>query len=620
MYQEISSLGADSFHIWATYALVVVAIVGFAIDRIKVEMTALVLLVALLLLFELIPLRGSDGKVLLNTTDLLAGFANPALISVLALLVLGNGLWRTGALDWAIKQLFQKTGRSYKSAIFICFFVVFIASPFVNNTPVVVIFIPILETVVQRFSHSPSSVMMPLSFIAILAGMTTLVGSSTNLLVSGTMVELGQKPLEFFGFFVPGLVLAGVGLMYLLIATPLLLPRRSSPARRFISGNHRRFITQFTVGDETKLIGARICFNLLRIRGARLILVLRGEQRLIPPYQALAICEGDTLIVMGTHDALAEAQTKFPKLMFTTSGKEALPSSKLESKAFLSNNQIVVEIMIAPGSQLIGLSLEEANFRSRYGCLVLGVEQHSRITRVLTGRTLLEGDVLVVQGDHESVERLRQHSGVVVLDGTARPLPGVGAAKMAGAIFVGVVLLSVSGILPIAAASILGVALMLLTGVLTLNQAVHALDRQIYLMVGASLALGMAMLKSGAAVYLADGVIGLIGDAGPAVILSMLFLLVALLTNVLSNNATAILLTPVSMGLASGLHTDPLPFALAVLFGANCSFATPIGYQTNLLVMGPGYYRFSDFVRLGLPLIAVLWATFSLFMPWYYGL
>lgn len=620
MNPEISSFEAASFHIWATYALVIVAIVGFAVDRIKIEMTALVLLVALLLLFELIPLNGPEGKVLLNTTDLLAGFANPALIAVLALLVLGNGLWRTGALDWVINQLFQRTGRSYRSAVLICFAAVFLASPFVNNTPVVVIFIPILETIVQRFSHSPSRVMMPLSFTAILAGMTTLVGSSTNLLVSGTLVELGQKPLDFFGFFVPGLVLAGVGLVYLWIATPFLLPRRSSPAQRFISGTHRRFITQFTVGHEAKLIGTRICFNLLSIRGARLILVMRGELRLVPPYQDLEVREGDILIVMGTHDALAEAQTKFPRLMFTTSGKGDLPSSKEESRAFLANNQIVAEVMVAPGSQLVGLSLEEANFRSRYGCLVLGVEQHSRITRTLTGRTLLEGDVLVVQGDRESVERMRKHSGIVVLDGTARPLPGVRAAKMAGAIFVGVVLLSVSGILPIAAAAVFGVAFMLLTGVLTFNQAVKSLDRQIYLMVGASLALGMAMLKSGAAVYLAEGVIGLTGNAGPAVLLSMLFLLVALLTNVLSNNATAILFTPVSVGLAFGLHADPLPFALAVLFGANCSFATPIGYQTNLLVMGPGYYRFSDFARVGLPLIVILWATFSLFMPWYYGL
>ena len=191
---------------------------------------------------------------------------------------------------------------------------------------------------------------------------------------------------------------------------------------------------------------------------------------------------------------------------------------------------------------------------------------------------------------------------------------------MAGAIFAGTVFIASTGILPIAAAAVLGVALMLTTGVLTLNQASNALDRRIFLMVGASLALGAAMLETGAAAHLAQGVIGLVGAAGPAVVLSVLFLLVALLTSVMSNNATAILFTPISLGLASGLQADPMPFALAVLFGANCSFATPIGYQTNLLVMGPGYYRFRDFLRVGGPLVGVLWITFSLFMPWYYGL
>src|SRR5690606_8729761 len=223
-------------------------------------------------------------------------------------------------------------------------------------------------------------------------------------------------------------------------------------------------------------------------------------------------------------------------------------------------------------------------------------------------------------GDHEALERMREHRGVVVLDGTAQPLPAAKDARMAGAIFAGTVFIASTGILPIAAAAVLGVALMLTTGVLTLNQATNALDRRIFLMVGASLALGAAMLETGAAAYLAQGVIGLVGAAGPAVVLSVLFLLVALLTNILSNNATAILFTPISLGLASGLQADPMPFALAVLFGATCSFATPIGYQTNLLVMGPGYYRFQDFLQVGGPLVGLLWIAFSLFMPWYYGL
>jgi di/tricarboxylate transporter len=611
---------AGTFHIYATYGLVVVAIVGFASERIQVELTSLLLLVALLLLFELFPMAGTASATPLDTGRLLAGFANPALIAVLALLVLGNGLWRSGALEWGLMLFLRRIGKRRRLAIGICFATVFLVSPFVNNTPIVVIFIPILEAIVRRFSMTPSAVMMPLSFTAILAGMTTLIGSSTNLLVSGALIELGEEPLGFFDFTVPGLVLSSAGLVYLIVVMPHLLPQRKSPIRRFMTGKHRRFIAQFTVGNESKLIGSTARFNLLGIVGSRLILVQRGEEPHLPPFEGLKIREGDVLVVMATHHALAQAQTKFPHLMFGVSGKEDPPADEEERRAWLSRSQMVAEVMIAPGSRLAGYSLEDIGFRTQYGCLVLGVERRSRLSRRLTGGPLREGDVLVVQGGSEALDRMRENRGVVVLDGTLRSLPGARAAKMASAIFAGTVFVASVGILPIAAAAIVGVALMLTTGVLTLNQATAALDRRIFLMVGASLALGAALMETGAAAYLAQGAIGVIGSVGPAVFLSLLFLLAALLTNILSNNATAVLFTPISVGVASTLQVDPMPFALAVLFGANCSFATPIGYQTNLLVMAPGYYRFWDFVRGGGPLVGVLWIVFSLFIPWYYGL
>jgi di/tricarboxylate transporter len=607
--------------IWATYALVVAAVVGFASGRVRVEITSLLVLVALLLLFEFFPVVGPNGEKPLDTGRLLAGFANPALIAVLALLVLGNGLWRSGALEWVLRLFLEYVGNRQYLAIGICFVTVFAASPFVNNTPVVVIFIPILETIVKRFSIGPSMVMMPLSFIAILAGMTTMIGSSTNLLVSGTLTQLGEEPLGFFEFTIPGLVLASVGLIYIVVVMPRLLRQRNSPMQRFMTGKHRRFIAQFTVGNESKLIGAAARFNLLGIRGSRLLLVQRGEHPYLSPFQDLEIRAGDILVVMGTHGALAEAQTKFPRLMFSASGKKDLPANEEEREGWLSREQMVAEIMIAPGSRLAGYSLKEVEFYARYGCLILGVERQSRVTRRRLSDTLLrEGDVLVVQGIRDALDRMRADRGIVVLDGTAQPLPVAKDARMAGAIFAGTIFMAATGILPIAAAAVLGVALMLTTRVLTINQATNALDRRIYLMVGASLALGTAMLETGAAAYLAQGVIGLVGTAGPALVLSVLFLLVALLTNILSNNATAVLFAPISLELANGLQADPMPFVLAVLFGANCSFATPVGYQTNLLVMGPGYYRFIDFVRIGGPLVGVLWITFSLFMPWYYGL
>lgn len=612
---------ADSFHIWATYALVVLAIIGFASERIRVEITSLLILVALIVLFELFPLPGGPANQGgLDTAQLLAGFSNPALIAVMALLVLGHGLSRTGALDWALRLFLDATGDRRFLAIAICFVVVFAGSAFVNNTPIVVIFIPILETVARRFSISPGTVMLPLSFAAILAGMTTLIGSSTNLLVSGALEQMGVQPLGFFDFALPGMVLAAVGLVYVALVVPRVPRQRRSPMKRITTGAHRRFVAQLTVGAGSKLIGEAARFNLLDVRGSRLILVQRKEHSHVSPFGDLEIREGDTLVILATRDALGLAQGAFPHLMFNLSGED-LPEDEEERKKWLSRDQMVTEVMITPGSRLVGQTLEEAGFRARFGCLVLGVERRSRvIRRRLTGSTLRAGDVLVVQGDHEALEALRVHRGLIVLDGATRPVPSARSAEMAGAIFAGTVAAAATGILPIAGAAIVGVALMLATGVLTVRQATAALDRRIFFMVGASLALGAAMTRTGAAIQLAHGVIGLTGDAGPAVTLSVLFLLVALLTNVLSNNATAILFTPIALGLADSLHAPFLPFALAVLFGANSSFATPIGYQTNLLVMGPGHYRFNDFLRAGTPLVLLLWIVFSFFVPWYYGL
>ena len=616
----MTAMASIGIHAWATYLLVVVAIFAFASDRIRGEITALGILVALVLLFERYPLAPQAGAERIDTGRLLAGFANPALIAVLALLVLGQGLSRTGALDWALKAFLAVTGESVLLAIVICFAVVLIASAFVNNTPIVVIFIPILETIGRRFQIAPSGLMMPLSFAAILAGMTTLIGSSTNLLVSGAVTQAGLPALGFFEFAVPGLILAGVGMVYLALVAPRLLRRRISPTTRFTTGLHRRFVAQLSVGAESKLVGVKAAFNALEIKGTRLILMQRNERSIVPPFNEIEIQPGDVLVVLATSKALGELQTNYPHLTFNLTD-ESLPEDEEERKERLGRDQLLTEVMIAPGSRLVGQTLEEIGFRQRFGCIVLGLERRSHvIRRRLTGSVIREGDVLVVQGTRESLQSLRGHRGIIVLDGATQPLPPARAAEIAGVIFAATVVVAATGILPIAAAALVGVALMLATGVLTLRQAAFALDRRIFLMVAASLALGTAMMDTGAAAALAQGVIALSGGAGPPVLLSVLFLLVALLTNVLSNNATAILFTPIAIGLAKGLGADPMPFILAVLFGANCSFATPIGYQTNLLVMGPGHYRFGDFLRVGGPLVVVIWLAFSLMAPMLWNL
>ncbi len=613
-------LHTPDFHIAATLILIVLAVILYATERLSIERTSIVILAVLMLVFELAPLTPQAGHEKINAALLLRGFANPALIAVVCLLIVGEGLARTGALDWLVRFILRVTGDSGPAAILLTFATVLISGAFLNNTPVVIMFIPILESVVRQHGIAASRLMMPLSFIAIMAGMTTLIGSSTNLLISGTMEQLTGRPLGFFEFTIPGLGLAAVGIAYLVFIGPRLLKDRSSPMGEITESPNRRYIAQLTVGESSKLVGNEVSGDLLGISGSRVILLQREEQAFSPPYDGIVTRPGDTLVILATLEALAQAQTTYPHLHFAVSDED-LPADDVEAKARRGADQMLAEVMVAPGSRFEGGTLKEAGFHANFGCLVLGVERRAHVIRKgITDLRMRPGDILVIQGSREDLDRVRASHDFVVMDGSAQSLPAPHLAQLAGVIFAATVVSAAAGILPIAVAAFAGIALMVTTHVLTLRQAVKAVDRRIFLLVGASLALGQALTHTGGAALIADGLIGALADSGPAVLLSILFLGVAVMTNLLSNNATAVLFTPIAIGLAQGLGTDPLPFVLAVLFGANCAFATPIGYQTNLLVMGPGYYTFADFVRTGGPLVLVMWLAFTLLIPWYYGL
>lgn len=608
-----------SFQMWMTLALVVLAIILFAIERIPIEFASIVILSVLLALFEFFPLPSTDEINVFDAEALLTGFANPALIAVLALLVLSEGVTRTGALEEIVRIILRLGRESRRRTLGFGFSVVAGLSAFLNNTPVVVMFIPLFQLLARRLRLSASTVMMPLSFVAILTGMTTLIGTSTNLLVSGALTQLGREPLGFFDFTVPGVVLAVTGLLYLRFAIPRLLPERGSPAERLTAGRRRRFVAQLVVMPETPLVGQVARSDLLDVRGARLILLQRGEHAIPPPYYGSAIRPGDVLIVLATREAMAEAVTRHPTLLHTAlvdseTGTDPKPSDT-------SHDQVLAEVMIAPGSRLVGLTLEESAFHARFGCVVLGIERRAHVIRQrLTEVRLRTGDVLVVQGEREDIQKFKATRALILLDGSEIEIPASRLARRALAIFLAVVVLAATDLVPIVVAAVCGCAVMMATGVLDVSRAFRAIDRQLVFLVGTSLALGTALDHTGGAVYLAHALLNAVGSDSPALILSTLFLIVALTTNVLSNNATAVLFTPIAIGIADGLGASPFVFALAVLFGANCSFATPIGYQTNLLVMGPGHYRFEDFLRVGSPLVLLLWLVFSLFVPWYYGL
>ena len=603
-----------SLEMWITLGVIAAAVVAYASERLPIELVSATVVAALLLVFHVRPVPTPDGGNMLDAGALLAGFANPALIAVLALLVIGQGMVRTGALDHAVRRLVAFRRHHPAATIALTLLSVIFLSAVLNNTPVVVICIPIMTALAERMRWSVSGVMMPLSYAAILGGMTTMIGSSTNLLVSSTAVGLGLPAIGFFDFTVPGLVLAAAGFVYVTLVAPRLLPDRASPMQALVEGGGKQFLAQIEARPHSVLVGERAVAGMFEaLPDVTVRLVQRGEHAFLPPFDGVVVQPGDEIVVAATRKALTNVVERTPELFQADAESDA--------EADPAATQMIGEVVVAPASRMIGRSLAQLGFHYQTRCIVLGIQRRSRMIRARMDETRLDaGDVLLVHGRHADIVALRANRDVLLLERSTHELVDRTRVRRAIAIFAVVIALSASGLVPIVIAAVGGAAAMVIGGCLNIHQAARAIDRQIIFLVGAALALGTAMSATGGADYLAHTIVAGLGDAGAAVTLSALFLLVAVFTNVLSNNATAVLFTPIALGAATELGVDPRIFVYAVIFAANCSFVTPMGYQTNLLVMAPGHYRFSDFVRAGTPLVLVIWVTFSLFAPWYYGL
>ena len=626
--------GADPWTEWgamcAVFALIAVAVAAFVWEKWPIELTALGALAVLLVLFEAMPLAGADGANRLDAARLLEGFANPGLVTVAALLVIGQALVQTGALEGAADRLYRLAGRRPAVVMAASLVAVAVLSSVLNNTPVVVIFIPILGALAERLRISASRVLLPLSYAAILGGATTLIGSSTNLLVAGVADELGLARIGFFDFLAPAAVLAAAGLPFILFAIPRILPDRVTLAGRF-AADGRQFIAQVAVRPASPLVGERAVAGRFRgLPGATVRVVQRGEHAFLPPFDGVTLAAGDMAVLAVTRRALTGLLARHrgalhPSVAPETSrrggAEEDEDAEDGSEESWQGDEQILAEVMIPPASRMVGLTLEQFGFRRRAGCIVLGVQRRSRMFRQrLTDIRLEAGDGLLIQGPPERVAALRENSDAMLVERTQQALPRYRHARRAALIFAAVVAASATATAPIVVAAVAGAAAMLACGCLDIRQAARALDRTVILMVASTLALGAALFETGGAVWLAERFTAAFAGAGPGWLLSALFLAIALATNLLSNNASAVLFAPVAAALAQGLGLDPAPFLHTVILAANCSFATPMGYQTNLLVMAPGHYRFADYARAGAPLTLLLWAVFTAFAPWYYGL
>ena len=606
-----------TFQMAFTFTMIAIAILFMAIERFRLEVTSLSIIAAFLVFFEFFPVSGPGGRNLLGPEQLLSGLANPSLIAILAFLVIGQGLYHTGALEGMTRTLTSLGGKRSWLTLGLALLAAGVISAFMNNTPIVVMFLPIVAAISARLQMSPSKTLMPLSFIAILGGMTTLIGSSTNLLVADVAEKMAMVRIGFFEFTGIGLILAGAGSVYVLAIMPYLLKPRATMAEEVAGQSGRQFIAQIDVTFDHPLNGAKSVAGMFpELKDMTVRMIQRGEQSLLPPFEDVSLRPGDSIIVAATRAVLTEALKARESIISTDT-----PENSDGEQTPIAARLMLAEAVIAPGSRMIGRTVEQSGLHAETGCIILGVQRRSRMIRMkLTEIRLEAGDVILILGSRPGVQGLRSNRDLLLLEWSATELPKMQLANRALTIFALVVLAAASGVVPIVTAALVGAMAMVPLGCLNIRQAARAFDQRIYLLIGASLAMAAALEATGGAAFLANGVVQLFAGASPTILLSAMFGLIALMTNILSNNATAVLFAPIALNTAEQLNVDPIIFLVAVILAANCSFATPIAYQTNLLVMGPGHYRFSDFVKAGLPLVLFIWLLFTLVAPWYYGL
>ena len=599
-----------TWQMWATMILVAIAVGLYFRERFSIEAISVGIVTALLVFFHIFPL--SNGLEL-DSQSLLSGFAAPALITIMALLIVGQGMFHTGALEGPILRINNSLNKRPRRTLFVVFALAFGVSMFMNNTPVVVMFIPVLTAMAARTRTAASRYLMPLSFICILAGMTTLIGSSTNLLVNDVLRRFTGEGLSFFTQTGPGLILAAIGAIYIIFAAPILLPDRVSLEDE-VSDSGRQYIAQIRVTDNHPLDGAKPIAGLYpALKNVTVRMVQRGEHSFVPPFEE-NLQSGDILIVAATRERLSKLLSSSSRYL---EGMLNIAGFHDESRTPEASDTIVIsEAVIAPGSRMIGRNIEQIGFRRQTGCLVLGIQRRSRMIRKSMLDIRLEaGDVLLLFGYEANMREQRHNRDILLLDWSTTELPDIRKSLYARLIFAGTVLLAATSLLPIEIAALCGAISMIASGCLNIRQAVRALDIRIFLLIGAAFAMGLALERTGGASFIAQETVSIFAPFGNQILISAIFLVIAVMTNILSNSATALIFAPIALSISAQTGIEPTVLVLTVIFASNCSFATPIAYQTNLLVMAPGRYQFADFAKFGVPLIILIWISYTLMLP-----
>ncbi len=578
-------------------ALLVVALALFVTQVVALEVVSLGLIGVLAL----------SG--ILTTSEALSGFSSSATLTVAAMLVLSAGLERAGVVDWTSAQLERWAGGGRVRLLLVLGTTTAALSAFMNNTPVVALMIPVALTLGRRSDVVPSKLLIPISYFSILGGTCTLFGTSTNILVDSLYRDAGGPGFGVFEFAKIGVLYLVVGSVYVLAVSGWLLPARVALSQMLGAAGGGTFVTELAIPVGSPFVGRTLGGLFAGPGDVRVLELIRGEEPTLAPDAASVIEAGDALLLEGNardiHNTASRDGFQFGTVV---ADDERVRITRLDLR--------VAEAVITPNSRFVGRKVRELGLGRQLGVHVLAVRRLGREHHVHVREwRLRSGDVLLVQGEPRSLAAVNESGDALLVLGVDRTLTFPRKAPVAIAILAGVVLLATVGAAPIVVLALLGAGLMLLTRCLSTADAMRAVDPAVVLLLAGTIPLGLAMEKTGLAAQLAEQIVAFAGGYGPVVVVSVLYLVTSVLTEVLSNNAAAVLLTPIGFGLAAQLGVDPKPLLVAIAFGASASFATPIGYQTNTLVMGPGGYRFGDYLRIGVPLNLLTWIAASLLIP-----
>lgn len=600
-------------HAYVAIALACVAIFLYTRQKLRIESSSFLILITILAWFELFNIEYQGDRV--QARHFLSGFGHEALITVVSLMILARGLEVTNALQPIGHALSGLWRLRPQLALLATIVVAAALSMFLNNTPVVAAMMPLLVAVSLQAGIRTSSVLMPIGFATIVGGMSTSIGTSTNLLVVSVAADLGMREMQMFDFVRPVAIVGSVAIVYLWLIAPHLLPERRPPLNDTVP---RVFDSRLRIkkgsAAEDKPLARILAMTKGRMRVTR---VTRGSVPLAR-LPSMTVKSGDYLHASDTLENLKEYEHLLGAALVPVDtdqpARDGLP---------MPSDQHIAEVVITEGSSLERVTLESSRLLSGYGLHFLALHQTGRnpmeVAQPVTEKRLAAGDVILLQGSAAGIEQLKRSGQALVLDGNIE-LPRPAKATLALAIMAAVVLSAAFGMARISQAALIGVGLMLATRCLGWRDVQDALDRRIILVIVASLALGLALMATGAAELIAALYVKATDGLPIVLILSGMILLMALLTEIATNNAIAVLGTPIAIRIAETLEAPAEPFVLAVLFGANMSYLTPVGYQTNLLVMSAGNYQFTDFMRVGVPLQLIMWIGLSMVLPLMYDL